>query len=34
MAEVVLNHIKKIYPHSDAKKRKKQKGGALWKRIS
>ena len=27
MAEVVLNHIKKIYPHSDAKKRKKQKGG-------
>jgi len=26
MAEVVLKHIQKIYPHSDAKKRKKQKG--------
>ena len=28
MAEVVLKHIKKVYPHSDAKKRKKAKGAA------
>ena len=26
MAEVELKHIQKIYPHSDAKKRKKGKG--------
>ena len=26
MAEVVLKHIKKVYPHSDAEKRKKKKG--------
>ena len=26
MAEVVLKHIQKIYPHSDAQKRKKKKG--------